>query len=44
MPAVSVDNLLALPRIADPGPAAGPVRPVRSVTTAPGGSHRRGSL
>ncbi len=42
MPAVSVDNLLALPRIADPGPAAGPVRPVRSVTTAPGGFEGEG--
>ena len=42
MPAVTVDNLLALPRIADPGPAAGPVRPVRSVTTAPGGFEGEG--
>ncbi len=36
MPAVTVDNILALPRITDPVPAAQP-RPVLSVTTAPRG-------
>jgi redox-sensitive bicupin YhaK (pirin superfamily) len=34
MPAVTVDNVLALPRLAEPDPAA-PARPVLSVTTAP---------
>ncbi|MEV0947308.1 pirin family protein [Rhodococcus sp. NPDC049939] len=34
MPAVTVDNVLALPRIAEPAPGA-VSRPVRSLTTAP---------
>jgi len=41
MPAMSVDNLLALPRVAAPGPARS-VRRVRSVTTAPRGFEGEG--
>jgi quercetin 2,3-dioxygenase len=39
MPAVTVDNLLALPKLAEP---TGTVRPVRSVTTAPTGYEGEG--
>ena len=42
MPAVTVDNLLALPRIELPGPTAGADRPVLSVTTAPRGFEGEG--
>jgi quercetin 2,3-dioxygenase len=41
MPAVTVDNLLALPRIAEPA-AEAVDRPVRSVTTAPSGFEGEG--
>jgi len=41
MPAVTVDDLLALPRVAGPGPE-GRSRPVRSVTTAPRGLEGEG--
>ena len=40
MPAVTVDNLLVLPRIAEPGPEAD--RPVIKVTTAPSGYEGEG--
>ena len=42
MPAVTVDNVLTLPRIAPPDPAAARQRPVRSVTTAPAGFEGEG--
>jgi redox-sensitive bicupin YhaK (pirin superfamily) len=42
MPAVTVDNILALPRIPEPDPVAVLERPVRSVTTAPGGFEGEG--
>jgi quercetin 2,3-dioxygenase len=42
MPAVTVDNLLALPLIPQPDPAATSERPVRSVTTAPQGYEGEG--
>ena len=35
MPAVTVDNILVLPRVPATDPAAGHPRPVKSVTTAP---------
>ena len=35
MPAVTVENILALPRIPEPDPAVVPERAVRSITTAP---------
>ena len=41
MPAVTVSDLLTLPRLADPGPTTA-VRPVRSVTTAPSGLEGEG--
>lgn len=41
MPAVTVDNILALPRLAPAGPQSA-VRPVRSVTTAPSGYEGEG--
>ncbi|TQF69089.1 pirin family protein [Rhodococcus spelaei] len=41
MPAVTVDNILALPRIAEPAPDA-TARPVLSVTTAPKGYEGEG--
>ncbi|NIR60081.1 MAG: pirin family protein, partial [Gammaproteobacteria bacterium] len=41
MPAVTVDNLLVLPRVADPGAEAAD-RGVRSVTTAPRGFEGEG--
>jgi quercetin 2,3-dioxygenase len=40
MPAVSVENLLVLPRVTDPGPLA--ERPVLKVTTAPSGYEGEG--
>ena len=42
MPAVSVDNILALPRIAAVDPVQAAVRPVRSITTAPRGFEGEG--
>ncbi len=42
MPAVTVDNLLALPRLSEPDPVAATERPVRSVTTAPRGLEGEG--
>ncbi len=42
MPAVTVDDTLTLPRVAGPDPAEGPLRPVRSVTTAPAGFEGEG--
>ncbi len=42
MPAVTVENTLALPRIAEPDPAVVPERPVRSITTAPRGFEGEG--
>jgi quercetin 2,3-dioxygenase len=41
MPAVTVDDVLALPRLSVPGPEAEP-RPVRSVTDAPSGLEGEG--
>jgi len=41
MPAVTVKDLLTLPRLADPDPTTA-VRPVRSVTTAPSGFEGEG--
>ncbi len=42
MPAVTVDNLLTLPRVTTPDPATTSDRPVRSVTTAPRGFEGEG--
>jgi quercetin 2,3-dioxygenase len=42
MPAVTVDNLLVLPRVASPDPATATDRPVKSVTTAPRGFEGEG--
>jgi redox-sensitive bicupin YhaK (pirin superfamily) len=42
MPAISVDDILTLPRIPAPGPAAAKERSVRSVTTAPAGLEGEG--
>ncbi len=42
MPAVTVDDLLVLPRIAAPDPATTVGRPVRSITTAPQGFEGEG--
>jgi quercetin 2,3-dioxygenase len=42
MPAVTVDNLLSLPRIGHPDPAVTELRPVRQVTTAPAGLEGEG--
>jgi hypothetical protein len=42
MPAVTVDNILTLPRIPDADPVAGRERPVGSVTTAPHGLEGEG--
>jgi redox-sensitive bicupin YhaK (pirin superfamily) len=42
MPAITVDNLLALPLIPQPDPAVSRERPVRSVTTAPHGLEGEG--
>jgi len=40
MPAVTVENLLVLPRVTEPGPEAD--RPVVKVTTAPSGYEGEG--
>jgi quercetin 2,3-dioxygenase len=42
MPAVTVEDILALPRIPPPDPAVAKSRPVRSVTTAPSGFEGEG--
>ena len=42
MPAVTVDDITVLPRIAVPDPAVARQRPVRSVTTAPRGLEGEG--
>ncbi|MGH9064860.1 MAG: pirin family protein [Acidimicrobiales bacterium] len=42
MPAVTVDDLLTLPRIADPDPVVAKERPVASVTSAPSGLEGEG--
>jgi quercetin 2,3-dioxygenase len=42
MPAVTVEDILVLPRIAEPDPATAAERPVRSVTTAPSGFEGEG--
>ena len=42
MPAVSVDDILVLPRVPEPDPAIATVRPVLSVTTAPSGFEGEG--
>ena len=42
MPAVTVENVLALPRISEPDPTASHQRRVRSVTTAPAGFEGEG--
>jgi len=42
MPAVTADNILALPRVALPDPHRAAFRPVRSVTTAPTGFEGEG--
>jgi quercetin 2,3-dioxygenase len=42
MPAVTVDDILVLPRVAEPDPTAAADRPVASVTTAPSGFEGEG--
>ncbi len=42
MPAVTVEDILVLPRIAEPDPGTAAERPVRSVTTAPSGLEGEG--
>lgn len=42
MPAVSVDNILVLPRIPEPEPATSVARPVLAITTAPKGVEGEG--
>ena len=42
MPAITVDDVLVLPRVAEPDPAAAVDRPVRSITTAPSGFEGEG--
>ncbi|HEY6279122.1 MAG TPA: pirin family protein [Streptosporangiaceae bacterium] len=42
MPAVTVDDILVLPRVAEPDPAVAADRPVASVTTAPSGFEGEG--
>ncbi|HEY1331156.1 MAG TPA: pirin family protein [Actinomycetota bacterium] len=42
MPAITVENILALPRLAEPDGAVTVERPVRSVTTAPSGYEGEG--
>jgi redox-sensitive bicupin YhaK (pirin superfamily) len=42
MPAVTVDDILLLPRLAEPDPATATDRPVRGVTTAPRGFEGEG--
>ena len=43
MPAITVPDILVLPRIQGPDPAATAERPVLSVTTAPSGPGTPGS-
>ena len=42
MPAVTVDDVLTLPRVSRPDPAATTGRPVVGITTAPGGLEGEG--
>jgi quercetin 2,3-dioxygenase len=42
MPAVTVEDILVLPRVAEPDPTAAAERPVQSVTTAPSGFEGEG--
>jgi len=42
MPAITVDDVLVLPRISEPDPAVTTARPTRSVTTAPRGFEGEG--
>src|SRR3974377_2524945 len=42
MPAVTVEDILVLPRVAEPAPPAAADRPVASVTTAPSGFEGEG--
>jgi redox-sensitive bicupin YhaK (pirin superfamily) len=42
MPAITVEDILVLPRIPSPDPRASTARPVRSVTTAPSGFEGEG--
>ena len=42
MPAVTVDDILTLPRLREPDPAVAQPRPVRTVTTAPRGFEGEG--
>ncbi len=42
MPAVTVEDILVLPRIPTPEPGVAKPRSVRSVTTAPGGLEGEG--
>jgi quercetin 2,3-dioxygenase len=42
MPAITADDILALPRLTPPDPLGGVLRPVRSVTTAPSGFEGEG--
>src|SRR6201996_6591681 len=42
MPAVTVEDILLLPRISEPDPAVATDRPVRTVTTAPSGYEGEG--
>src|SRR5690349_8883759 len=42
MPAVTVEDILVLPRVPEPDPTAAADRPVRSVTTAPSGFEGEG--
>jgi redox-sensitive bicupin YhaK (pirin superfamily) len=42
MPAITVPDILVLPRVQEPDPAAAPERPVLSVTTAPSGFEGEG--
>ena len=41
MPAITVDDITVLPRIAEPDPTVARQRPVRSITSAPSGLTRR---
>jgi len=42
MPAVTVEDILVLPRVPEPDPTAAAARPVASVTTAPSGFEGEG--
>jgi redox-sensitive bicupin YhaK (pirin superfamily) len=42
MPAITVDDVLVLPRVPEPDPAVAVDRPVRSITTAPSGFEGEG--